>query len=144
MGVVFGSPSPPSSPLTLAASTMYTHSSWFLNDSYKMVDVYVYSTRFGELFLGQGVQHCIVCSGVGDGKWRVFEGGRRGMERYACDYISGHKCRYLGRRRLGEVWLAAIVANDVLDDNCNRWTEYVARELGWNITIDWNCSCVRH
>ena len=26
--------------------------------------------------------------------------------------------------------------------NCNHWTEEVARQLGYNITVHWNCQCV--
>lgn len=79
-------------------------------------------------------------------KWVVFEWSNNGAEYYACFSIRGQTCMTLGEHSLDEVCQAArnasYGANYGTNYNCNHWTEEVAKELGYNITVHWNCSCV--
>lgn len=99
--------------------------------------------------LGLGVHHCIVVDGI-DGNWRVFEwssnGDNGGLSQYKTSRIYGGRCLTLGRHSLKKVYDAvqkiSVGRCYSKNFNCNDWTEAVARELGHNITVHWNCSCV--
>ena len=81
-----------------------------------------------------------------DSKWVVFEWMDDGKKFYACDGLWSNHCIDLGNYYLKDVYKAAAEASDgrswSKDYNCNIWTETVARKLGRNITVHWNCSCV--
>ena len=134
-----------SSSVHLGESTRYTHHSCWTEDLDKEVSVYVFGYRIWQA-LGLGVHHCICCDGIGDGKFRIAEWSPDGLEKYACAKIQGHKHRYLGRYKLGDV-LDAINKSSYqysysTDYTCNTWTKNVASNLGWTLGCCWNCSCV--
>ncbi len=127
-----------------AATTRYTHSSWWENSLDKYVNVYVRSRRIDAFF---GVHHYIACDGIDD-KWRVAEWGTKidKLDAYATSKLYGQTCIKLGRYKLQEVYNAVKDASHGSlygpRYNCNMWTEYVARKLGKSITVHWNCACV--
>lgn len=132
---------------TLATTTRYTDSSWFDGRGGEEGNVYVRSCRVNSA-LGLGAHHAIVVGDIG-GKWRVFEWGtgpNKWNSFYACDNIRGNNCISLGKHKLADVYRAATAASSGVayssSYNCNIWTERVARALGHNITVHWNCSCV--
>lgn len=133
-----------SSSSSSSAATRYTHRSWWTNYSETYVDVYVRSVRVTSA-LGLGVHHYIACDGI-DEKWRVVEWGTGGLEVYASASLYGQKCTSLGRHKLGDVLRAAensaYGASYGTRYNCNHFTESLASNLGYNITVHWNCSCV--
>ena len=97
-----------------------------------------------------GVHHCIVveCPSM-DIKWVVYEWGLGGKQYYACKKIKGQNCTVatsLGEHTLDEVHAAAKAASRgnhySPEYNCNHWTEAVAKTLGHNIEVRWNCRCV--
>ena len=128
---------------TIAASTSYTHSSWYTGSAIGIVRIR--SCRVG-LALGLGVHHCIVVECPSMDKWVVFEWGDDGASYYACESIGGQDCITLGHHSLDDVYEAARDASYGArygsNYNCNHWTEEVAKTLGYNVTVHWNCSCV--
>ena len=127
----------------IAASTTYSDPSWYTGDTRGTVRVH--SCRIW-VALGLGVHHCIVVDCPSKDKWVVYEWGNHGSEFYACSRICGQDCMTLGEHTLDEVYDAAFYASDGASYgskyNCNHWTEEVARQLGYDIAVHWNCSCV--
>ena len=127
----------------IAASTMYTDSSWYTGKTNGTVRVRSCRVSTG---LGLGVHHCIVVECPSMDKWVVYEWSSDGASYFACSKIRGQNCMTLGERSLDEVYAAAREASYGAsygsNYNCNHWTECVAKSLGYNITVHWNCSCV--
>ena len=127
----------------VAASTTYSHYSWYTGNTRGTVTVH--SCRVAKA-LGLGVHHCIVVDCPSMDKWVIFEWSTDGAEYYACSSIHGQTCMSLGEHSLDEVYEAARAASNGATYsrryNCNHWTEKVAKELGYNIAVHWNCSCV--
>ena len=127
----------------IAADTAYTDSSWYTGSNRGTVRVRSCRVRAA---LGLGVHHCIVVECPSMDKWVIYEWSSDGAEFYACKSICGQNCMTLGEHSLDEVYAAARAASNGAsygsNYNCNHWTETVAKRLGYNITVHWNCSCV--
>ena len=132
-----------SSSKAIAADTAYTHSSWYTGSAKGTVRVR--SCRVA-VALGLGVHHCIVVECPSMDKWVIYEWSNNGAEYYACSTICGQDCMTLGEHTLDEVYEAARAASYGAHYgtryNCNHWTEEVAKELGYDIEVHWNCLCV--
>ena len=130
---------------SIAGATQYTDHSWYTGSARGTVKVG--SCRIG-IALGMGVHHCIIVDCPSMDKWVVYEWSADGAEYYACSSIGGKYCLTLGEHTLDEVYAAAQAASHGATYgtryNCNHWTEEVARQLGYNIEVHWNCSCVVH
>lgn len=128
---------------TSKAIAAYSHSSWYTGSAEGTVRVR--SCRVGAA-LGLGVHHCIVVECPSRDKWVIYESSDNGSNYYACSQICGQDCTTLGSHNLDEVYEAArrasYGASYSTNYNCNHWTEEVAKELGYDITVHWNCSCV--
>lgn len=127
---------------SLAKSTMYTHESQYSGSAKGTVKVRSCRVKTA---LGLAVHHGIYVEVPGKDKWVVHEWEPQGRVSYACEKIGGYHCMTLGEHTLDEVY-AAVQKFDGrkygTKFNCNHWTESVARELGYEITVHWNCSCV--
>eukprot|EP00483_Globobulimina_turgida_P004586 UN04595 len=139
-----------------ASSTKYTHLSQFTGQ--KSGTVYVCSRPVKGLlqfFNASGVHHFILVNVPDSDKWKVHEwldtkdyveGIYSNRRSYACESVKGYKCHELGTHTLDEVNNAVRYATSgssySSSKNCNDWCEQVASQLGWNLTVHWNCSCV--
>eukprot|EP01084_Bolivina_argentea_P175200 303450_1 len=129
-----------------AASVRYNISNYF--EDYTIGNVYIRSRRIDNVKLG--VHHYIAVDGIGD-KWTVYEWGtdyssKDESARYATKKVYGSKCISLGRHSLKEIKEACDTADSYANYsssyNCNNWCEKVAKLLGYQVTVHWNCNCV--
>jgi hypothetical protein len=126
----------------IARSTKYTHESQYSGSDKGTVKIRSCRVRIAG---GLGVHHCIYVAVPTKDKWVVHEWDFNGRSSYACKKICGYDCMTLGQHTLDEVYAAVKRFEGSTYGtrfNCNIWTERVARELGYNITVNWNCSCV--
>lgn len=126
-----------------AGSTMHTEAFWYDGRYGEYGNVNVRSRKVKGT-LGVGVHHFITCE-PGDGTWLVYEWTDKGKKFYKCKYIYGRHCLSLGRYKVSDVYKACEAASYGArygtNYNCNDWTEYAAKELGWNIKVHWCCTC---